>query len=349
MKRINKFFRLRVHQAEDDGADIDPMDALVDELDSELDGGASSGDEEQSDGAQGEQGAGEGADDDDSAGAGDATAQADKSGDADGADAAAAKGDDAGSEDGAGKKPEYVPLATLLQERKDNQARFDELNRKFGRFETLQERLDQFQRDKEAQAAEANKAPPPDYLDDPKAYIDAALNAVKQEVEKTGENVVQINQQQEAQRQMVAVTTALSNYDTRFAEQSPDYYQALEHVREINVQNALDMGASEEEAAKQAAQAMFVTQVQAMRAGKDPAAFMYNIAKRFGYAGKAPEPDPADKGGKKAEDALDTLLKGQDAGSLGNGGSVDLAELVDADEDEFTATMESVFGKGSAR
>jgi len=356
--KLNKFFRLRVQAMADEAEDLNG-DEMLDFLDSELGGGddGASDDDAGGDDSPADKDAGtqDGADSgqDDAGDAGDDKAS-DKAGTDDGADAAADEGADDDDKGGAGKQ---VPLATMLQERSDFQDQIRAMERKFGRFEGLQEQLNKFIQDKQAAADKGEDVKTPDYLDDPKAYIDHMFKEMTATMTKQNDKVVDINKNQEAMTQIQKVTGALTSFDNSFAETNPDYYDALEHVRKVNIDNALDMGADQATAEKQAAQAMFQTQVGAMRSRVNPAEYMYKIAKRFGYVkaaddtgdDKGDDKGADDKSDKKPEDDLEALIKGQEAGSLGNGGSVDIEELADAEPDEFTAIMEGVFGKGAGR
>lgn len=260
-----------------------------------------------------------------------------------------AGGDVSGDADGGGDpKPDEpkedkqsgqtVPLAVLLDERKTFQERLEAQDRKLERFARLDEKL--------TQALEKKKEPEPDpdYLDDPKGYIDHKLQKATQAVSETSQNVTEIRQQQEHAAQIQQLNTRLSTYDQEFVQSGhEDYYDALSHIRDINVQNGLDMGMNEQDAKIQAAQAMFAIQAQVMHNGKNPAEFMYNMANRWGY--KKAEAEPEGKKDEIDDEAMDAAAKGADAQSMGGGAAPDLDELVDMEDDEFTEAMTELFGE----
>ena len=84
---------------------------------------------------------------------------------------------------------------------------------------------------------------------------------------------------------------------------------------------------------------MFVTQAQVLNANKDPAAYMFNLAKRWGF-------NPA------AKDNLDDIktdevTKGHQAQSMGGGEVADDEAMDDEDltDDEFLEAFGEKFGK----
>jgi hypothetical protein len=88
---------------------------------------------------------------------------------------------------------------------------------------------------------------------------------------------------------------------------------------------------TEEQAAQEASKAMFMTQAQVLKAGKDPAQYMYNLAKRWGYA-KAAEAKPG-------EDKDEVIANGQRAMSMGGGEAPASEHVEDVDDDEFAEAM----------
>mgnify|MGYP001822743319 CR=1 FL=1 len=232
-----------------------------------------------------------------------------------------------------------VPLAVLLEERKSYQSRMDDLAAKAAKFEAWEEKMREIQARKEAEKPEE---PEPEYLDDPKAYVDHKLTKAEQKAAEADSKVTQLREATEQQQQMQQINNRLGTFDTEFAKQSPDYYDALEHVRAINIENIKSMGADEQQAATQAAQAMFMAQAQAMHKGINPAEYMYNMAKRFGYAPKADDAEDT----KDTQDAKDdAIIAGQDAASMGGGAAPDSERDEELDDDEFSEAFSELFGQ----
>ncbi len=241
-------------------------------------------------------------------------------------------------EDKEHKEGQTVPLAVLLDERKGFQSRMDEMNQRLGKLDAFEERMREIQ---ERKQAEADKKPEPEYLDDPKEYVDHKLAKAEEKAEAADNKVTEMRQMTDQQAQMQQINNRLNTYDAEFVKESPDYYDALDYVRTVNIANIKAMGADEQTALTQAAQAMFMAQAQAMHKGVDPAKMMYEMAKRFGYTGKAPDPDP----GKAQDAADDAIIAGQDAASMGGGAAPASERDEELDDDEFSEAFNELFGQ----
>ena len=249
------------------------------------------------------------------------------------ADADADKGDAEEPKEGG----QTVPLAVLLDERRNFQERIDTMNQNLGKFEALQTKVDTFMDNKKA---EAEAVPETEYMDDPKAYIDEQIGKASATNKETAENVTNMRESHEAQTRMQQINARLGAFDAEFVKGNTDYYDALEHVRKVNIANGVDMGMSEQEAGDQAARAIMMTQAQVAAKGVNPAEYMYKMAKRWGYTAKAADTDNIqDKND-------DTIIAGQEAGSMGGGEAPVTAER-DEDEmsdSEFAEIMTGEFG-----
>lgn len=260
-----------------------------------------------------------------------------------GSDGQAAEEDGSQGETNEAKTGQQVPLATFLDERKAFQARLEEMGKKLenttqqlSKFESLQERIERMQAEK---AAAEEKENAPDYLDDPKAYVDHQVEQAKKTAEESKENITELRQMDQARQQLQQVNNRLSTYDVEFSKAHDDYYDALDHVRQINIQNGIDMGLAPAEAEQQAAQAIFVTQAQVMSKGINPSEYLYNMAKRWGFSQKG-DPSPN-------QDSDDAILQGQNAQGMGGGvapepGNDEVDELTD---EEFMDAFRETFGQ----
>jgi len=234
------------------------------------------------------------------------------------------------------KEGQTVPLAVLLDERRNFQERIDTMNKSLGRFEQLQEKVDTFIENKNKEP----EAPDPEYLDDPKAYVDHQVDKATAASKETAANVTEMREGHEAQSRMQQINARLGAIDADFVKGNTDYYDALEHVRRVNIENGMDMGMTEQDASAQAAQAMLMTQAQVMQKGVNPAEYMYKMAKRWGYAAKAADAvDNTDKND-------DTIIAGQEAGSMGGGEAPESKEHDDDEmsDSEFAEIMTGEFG-----
>lgn len=252
-----------------------------------------------------------------------------------GEQAAAVPAAEQGSESSGGQT---VPLAVLLDERKGFQSRIDQLSEKAAKADAFMDRMEDINRRK---AEEAAKPEEPEYLDDPKGYIDHKAGEAKQAATESKENITQLREMSEAQAQIQQTVNRLQSYDTEFIKAgNEDLYDAIEHVRSVNVQNGLDMGLNQQQAEQEAAKAMFMTQAQVLNRNKNPSEYIYNLAKRWGYSKAVAEP------AKPTEDADDIIAAGQDAQSMGGGAAPGEDQHdEEMDDEEFTEIFTEMFGQ----
>ena len=240
--------------------------------------------------------------------------------------------------DGGVSGSQTVPLAVLLDERRNFQERIDTMNQNLGKFEALQTKVDTFMENKKA---EEEAVPDPEYLDDPKAYVDHQVTKAEKASKETADNVTEMRESHEAQARMQQINARLGSIDADFVKDNTDYYEALEHVRRVNIENGMDMGMTEQQAGDQAARAIMMTQAQVMQKGINPAEYMYKMAKRWGYKTAAAADD------KSIQDKNDdAIIAGQEADSMGGGAAPDTGER-DEDEmsdSEFAEIMTGEFG-----
>ena len=243
------------------------------------------------------------------------------------------EGTDAGNQGG-----QTVPLAVLLDERKGFQSRIDQLSEKAAKADAFMDRMEDINRRK---AEEAAKPEEPEYLDDPKGYIDHKTGEAKQAATESKENITQLREMSEAQAQIQQTVNRLQSYDTEFIKAgNEDLYDAIEHVRSVNVQNGLDMGLNQQQAEQEAAKAMFMTQAQVLNRNKNPSEYIYNLAKRWGYSKAVAEP------AKPTEDADDIIAAGQVAQSMGGGAAPGEDQHdEELDDEEFTEIFTEMFGQ----
>lgn len=222
------------------------------------------------------------------------------------------------------------------------------MNQKMGRFEMVEKNLQNFMEQREA-FEKAKEQIPVEYLDDPKAYIDQQVKLALDAANANKADVTELRQAHEQTSQLQQITNRLQTYDLEFSKSNPDYMDAMDYVRQVNIQNGLDMGLTQEQAAQQAAQAIFMTQAQVASRGKDPAQYMYSMAKRWGYQAKV-----ADDPGKTADDGglgdeFDAAAAGAKAQSMGGGAAPDSENIMEMEDDEFSEAMSELFGSEFVR
>lgn len=174
-----------------------------------------------------------------------------------------------------------VPVATLVAERKAFRAELDAVR---AERKTLEERLQKLEKPPEP------PKPDPDFLDDPKGYVDAKLAAAVEKLDKLDATTTRQGEEAAAQQQFQAFASALQTDEAGFLSQTPDYHEALAHVRQVRGEQLRLMapGASEEQIVNHLREEELAFAATQMQAGKSPAEAAYRFARTLGFAPKAP-------------------------------------------------------------
>ncbi len=146
----------------------------------------------------------------------------------------------------------------------------------------------------------------PDFLADPKAYVDAKekklIEKLKAQTDDTEKTKAQLAEEQ--QRQALYAETVAQ--ETQFVATTPDYPQALAHIRGVRTSQlkVLHPDATDEQVAGQIAfeEMSFARQLVAQK--KNPAQFAYQYAQAMGYKpAKAPPPPRTNGNGSSRSEA----------------------------------------------
>ena len=200
-----------------------------------------------------------------------------------------------------------------------------------------------------AQAPAAAQAPPPDFEKDPKGYVDSLgskFESALSELKKTSETLTQTADAATRQAQQVQFTQQLGTVEAAFVAQTPDYHEALAHVRNIRAQQLAMIypQAKPEQIAQAIGQEELTAAFQLTQQGRNPAEFAYQYAKTLGYTKKAPTPTPPAAAAPAAAPAIEQLSP---AATLGTGGGAPgtSADEVQGDGYEaFDRAFADVFG-----
>lgn len=215
-----------------------------------------------------------------------------------------------------------IPLAAHLEERRRLQAE----------LRTMEERLAALEK------PPAPPAPEPDFLEDPKGYVDAktqkALDAL-QKVEQQAEVLTKEQQVQQFLGQVGAV-------EAEYVKQAPDYYDALAHIRTARAEQLawLFPQAEPHQIQRQIRAEELEAAYSLMQQGRNPSEAVYRMAQRvYGYTPKtAAPPAPAAKPAAPA-----TTPAGLPTATLGPSGTApdanDLEEMGRDDGDELAGTI----------
>ncbi|QGH72707.1 MAG: hypothetical protein [Podoviridae sp. ctQNx1] len=167
---------------------------------------------------------------------------------------------------------------------------------------SLERAIQQLQQAGVQQTQQQQQAAIPDPDTDPLGYTMYELAEVKK-------MMAQMMNHTQVQHETQTQLNQLSNFvhDARqqseaFAKTVPDFGQAYSYIRNIRVSDLRDMGLNEAQIKEALVKEELTIASQAMRNGQNPAQFIYNIAKRYGYQ-PAAQPQPA-------ADRLAALQKG---------------------------------------
>lgn len=143
--------------------------------------------------------------------------------------------------------------------------------------------------------ADADAQLEPDFLADPKAYVDSAKKDLKALTEKLEANEKQQTEQQKAQAEARETWGKVLESEATFVASTPDYHEALAHVRTVRTQQLqmLHPDATPQQIAQHIQGEEFQGAAQLVAQGKNPSEFYYNYAKTFGYKPKAAATAPA--------------------------------------------------------
>lgn len=249
----------------------------------------------------------------------------------------------------------HVPAGLYAQQRKEMralQAELQEAKDKLSQFDAVNEKLTDLQK-RQAEMAD----PMPDPKEDPAGYIawenrqtKAELKRIQEQQEAIENNLKTEKEQAAEKRKQEESKSQLLNYiateQQAFEAKTPDYSEALAHIRQPLYENLIAQGYEQKEAIDKIYEYEFNTAVQLIAQGANPVQWFYDQAKQQGYTGKKPETDtPSTEKNESVQDfeqQIETVEKGKKSKSLGASGSKDIDDLADMDDEEFAVFKEAV-------
>lgn len=240
------------------------------------------------------------------------------------------------------KTDETVPLAKYMDDKNKLRA---ELEARDLTIKQINEKLAAFEK--------ANAPKPeaePDFVEDPKGYVDHKLKGTLEALAKANETTTaEAKKAQEAaaqtaeQVQLQRFTSDLSKREAQFIEQNPDYLDALNHVREIRAfqLQKFEPGITQEQIIEVIRREELQLAVNLARAGQDPIATAFELAQRYGFKPKAKEEPKTDQKIAQLPEASRRLPPDQ---SLG-GGHGDPNTEQEAELDPIDTALASLFRK----
>jgi hypothetical protein len=186
------------------------------------------------------------------------------------------------------QEKQHVPLAAHLEERRkwreDNERVQTEFAKLKAEFEALKN-----------PPKAPDPDPEPDFVQDPKGYVDHRVKDVISKLEETGKQVETVGktaEQVHAESQMNRFMTDLAATEGTFVQSTPDYYDALNHIRNARAMELriLVPDVTDEQVAQQIRQEELGLANQLMRQGRNPHEYAYKLAAARGYQKKAAAP-----------------------------------------------------------
>lgn len=202
--------------------------------------------------------------------------------------------------------------------------------------------------DLESKVTPQQAAERPDPTEDPIGYMEWLSARLDAEEQVKAQEQQQTQAQQQRAEAVKQVIGKAQEYETDFRELNPDYDKAADHLYAAKKAEYLDGGYDDAEAHSMV-MAEFLTRAdRAMKAGKDPAEIVYNLAKRTGYANEGPPKAQTD-----AEAKLRRIAEGQKAASpLANAGGrggddLDMDSISQLDGAAFDKAFDKMMAKAA--
>ena len=220
------------------------------------------------------------------------------------------------------KAEKVVPLKALQEEREAAK----ELKRQIAELQAQPKLSDE---DKqllaELKAAKAAKPKDVDFMDDPKGYVDANVKKALEAVEAANKKAEAADTAVNQQRQIQALMTAVSTHETAFVARTPDYYQALDHVRAVRASQMrlMDSTLTDQQVSQSIAQEEMMAANHLIAKGADPCNFAYEYAKTLGYTPKVADPAGGIAKAAKAADKAGARTMGAGGGDAPSGDEMD--------------------------
>lgn len=233
-----------------------------------------------------------------------------------------------------GEKPdEDRRFKGILSELQAERQKRQELEQRMQKYDALWQKLEDQEKEEKEEV--------PDFEYDPTANLDARL---KQTEELTRQQQAMLQQQQQLQ----ALGQAVQAAETSFVAEHPDYYDALNTVREVERKKlepfAQAQGWTDAQINQYLAEQELAAAAQLIQTGVNPAEYAYRVAQTYGYQ---PQKEDDAKGGKKGdiEDKLDRMEKGLKMSRTPSAGEKLTKDKVDSMSlHEFEEAMAESFG-----
>jgi hypothetical protein len=232
-------------------------------------------------------------------------------------------------------KPEekVVPLAALHESRSENK----ELRRELKSLQEVVAKGDQRLQTFMERLQKQVETPPPKFEDNPAEALKHENETLKRQVDEISAKIAAQDGQGKQNADLQRFRAMVEAREAHFAKENTDYFKAAEFVATKWREEFEEAGFDEEQIPQLVFQKSLGITGQAAQKGKDPAATIYALAKKFGYAVEKQKETPKDSGASK----LSAIVKGQEAAKSGSAGGgeapteISFANLASLSEEQF--------------
>jgi len=259
---------------------------------------------------------------------------------------------------GSDKEAKHVPLAALQESRAEIKRLKDEAKAEKEARLLLEQRTNLILERLTPKPEEPKPEVIPDFETDPAGWIAGTMRATGKTLEQIqGELAARKTKDAEAERQQAntnAVNDIISKaaaQEVEFKKTAPDYDDAGAFLLQSRIDELKEIGYDDKQIMGIVSNEKLAIAQKALADGKNPAAVVYAMAKRRGYAPKKADaaPDPA----KLATEKIAALGKGQEqaqslSGTRGQGPSpLTAARLLEMSEADFAKFMDTPEGRAA--
>jgi hypothetical protein len=172
-------------------------------------------------------------------------------------------------------EPKTIPLAAHLEEKNKLAARLEVMERELNALKNPPKQ----------------PAPQPEFNDDPKGYIDHQAKSVVERLEATSKQIEEAKRTAEMSAQQaehVQFVNYLQQAEAQFVAQTPDYHEALTHIRQIRAKQlkVFDPNINDDQVRDTIIREEMGLATQLAKQGRNPAQTAYQIAQAYGYTPK---------------------------------------------------------------
>lgn len=121
----------------------------------------------------------------------------------------------------------------------------------------------------------------PDYYEDPKAFIEAKMRQIDERVTKYDQQTEQQKRQQVELQQRQQLASAVTQAEQAFSQQHPDYGEVVGAAIEARQAALTNFGFEPQEVAETIGSEIAFLTSKALRAGRDPAEALYEMAQPY--------------------------------------------------------------------